>query len=172
MVVGRANSADINVEQSDDDLESSEQVRTMLPPYYNNHGLLQASELSQQSHISLSHLSNSNHVTTGHHHNLHGVPHAHGVPPGPVGAHHRSSSQSSDHTHISINTKERNNGHHESRGGSSEADSEAESLTSNVQDEKDIITDQDCDIDTKDDVSSKEDNDKEVCTLFTWYFNS
>ena len=153
MVVGRANSADINVEQSDDDLESSEQVRTrMLPPYYNNHGLLQASELSQQSHISLSHLSNSNHGGHPGHHNLHGV-HGPGPGPGPV-AHHRSSSQSSD-THISINAKANNH-------GSSEADSGEESLASNVQDEKDIITDQDCD--TKDDVSSKEDNDKEVCT--------
>ena len=180
MVVGRANSeGDINVD-SEEDSETSEllskivthsesttrsspyqknqPIATMLPPYYNNHGLLQqqASDLSQQSHSILSLSQQSQALSQTLNNSLHQI-------------HQRSSSQNSQdsgehlnnhHNHIndSISNHHKNINHPESNE-SCNSEGDSESLTSNVQDEKDII-DQECD--TKNDVlSSKDDNKKE-----------
>ena len=186
MVVGRANSeGDINVD-SEEDSETSElskivthsesttrispyqknqPIATMLPPYYNNHGLLQqqASDLSQQSHniLSLSQQSQALSQTLSQtlNNSLHQI-------------HQRSSSQNSQdssgeqqlnnhHNHInnSIISNHHKNINHPESNESCNSEGDSESLTSNVQDEKDII-DQECD--TKNDVlSSKDDNKKE-----------
>ena len=163
MVVGRANSeGDINVD-SEDDLEPSElskvinspyqknhqPIATMLPPYYNNHGLLQqhANDLSQQSHISLSHLHNSSQTLNN---SLHQI-------------HQRSSSQNSQdsggeiNNHNNINNSISNHKNHPESNESCNSEGDSESLTSNVQDEKDII-DQECD--TKDEILSSKDGSK------------
>ena len=181
MVVGRANSeGDINVD-SEEDSETSElskivthsestisslsspyqknqPIATMLPPYYNNHGLLQqqASDLSQQSHSILSLSQQSQALSQTLNNSLHQI-------------HQRSSSQNSQdsgeqlnnhHNHInnSISNHHKNINRPESNE-SCNSEGDSESLTSNVQDEKDII-DQECD--TKDEIlSSKDDSKKE-----------
>ena len=178
MVVGRANSeGDINVD-SEEDLETSElskivthsesttrsspyqknqPIATMLPPYYNNHGLLQqqASDLSQQSHSILSLSQQSQALSQTLNNSLHQI-------------HQRSSSQNSQdsggeqlnnhHNHInnSISNHHKNINHPESNE-SCNSEGDSESLTSNVQDEKDII-DQECD--TKDEILSSKDGSK------------
>lgn len=136
----------------------------MLPPYYNNHGLLlqqQASDLSQQSHISLSHLQTLNNSHTNHNHQIHNH-----------SSHQRSSSQNSSNNgenntnHINSNNIDNHN-NKTIQNESCNSESDSESIASNIPDEKDII-DQDCD--TKDDdddeiLSSKDDNEKEVKNL-------
>jgi hypothetical protein len=159
MVVGRANSeGDINVD-SEEDSETSElskivthsesrisslsspyqknqPITTMLPPYYNNHGLLQqqASDLSQQSHsiLSLSHQSQALSQTLSQtlNNSLHQI-------------HQRSSSQNSQdssgeqqlnnhHNHINnsiISNLHKNINHPESNESCNSEEGDSESLT-------------------------------------------